>query len=133
MLTFRTIKTWFLPILPQNALYDAILLCIESYDIESMTANDDGSYSFGDIDLKIEWLDDEAYAEIQLSVGYEVGKGACIILRNYVDHRIIISHEILGTHHVIESNITPESILLKNYRKQFDDLADKIVNVVRGI
>ena len=131
MFPFDYLKSFLKPTLPRNAVFDAILLTLAEHDIASLTKTGDGSYAFGDIDVKVEWLDDEAYAEIQMSIGYEVGKGACVILRNYVDHRIMLSHELLATTHIMELNIPPDSILLAEYRKSFDALADKIVEAIR--
>lgn len=116
-----------------NQLLDLVIALIEKQDLTTIRKVADGSYVAGDANITIRYLDPEAFDEMQISFGYAVGKGITVVLRNYVEHLIVINHEILDSYHTVEFPIRPDTFIMRDYRVRFDDVASSIVKAVEGL
>ena len=116
-----------------NQLFDLIASFIEAQDLTAIRYVAENSYIAGDATITIKYFADMVFEEIQISFGYVMGKGVTVVLRNYVEHLIVINHEILESYHTIEFPIPTESFGLKEYREKFDAMALAILKAVEGL
>jgi len=116
-----------------HQLFDLIASLIESQDLSTIRYVAENSFIAGDATITVKYFDDGAFEEVQISFGYVMGKGVTVVLRNYVEHLIVVNHEILESYHTIEFPIPTESFGLKEYRKQFDAIALTILKAVEGL
>lgn len=116
-----------------NQLLDLVVSLIEKQDWSSIQRIANGSYVAGDATVTVKYFDPDAFEEMQISFGYSVGKGVTIVLRNYVEHLIVINHEILGTYRTIEFPVGTGAFALKDYRDKMDAIAVKIIAAVRAL
>ncbi len=113
-----------------NQLFDLIISLIEKQDLTAIRRVADDSYIAGDATITIKYFDPEAFEEMQISFGYAIGKGVTVVLRNYVEHLIVINHEVLEAYHTIEFPIRTDTFLLRDYREKLDNLALEIIAAV---
>ena len=113
-----------------NQLFDLIISLIEKQDLTTIRRVADDSYVAGDATITIKYFDPEAFEEMQISFGYAIGKGVTVVLRNYVEHLVVINHEVLETYHTIEFPIRPDTFVLKDYREKLDEIAVNILAAV---
>jgi hypothetical protein len=113
-----------------NQLFDLVVALIEKQDLTAIERVGDDSYVVGDATITIKYFDPEAFEEMQISFGYAIGKGITVVLRNYIEHLIVINHDILETYHTIEFPIRPDTFVLKDYREKLDEIAANIIAAV---
>lgn len=116
-----------------NQLLDLVLSMIEKQDLSHIKKIADGRYTVGDATVSIKYFDKDAFEEMQISFGYAIGKGFTLVLRNYIEHLVVINHEILETYQTIEFPVRPDSLLVKDYREKLDAVAINIINAVEAL
>lgn len=118
---------------PPNQFLELVLSLLEKQDLSTLKRVDANVYSFGDAQVSITYFDPECFEEMQVSLGYELGKGFTAVLRNYGEHLIVINHDILNQFHTVEFPVTPDTILLKVYRERLDAIAERIIASVEAL
>lgn len=109
-----------------NQLFDMVLSLLEKQDLKTMRKISDGDYVAGDANITIKYFDSDAFDEMQISFGYSFGKGITVVLRNYVEHLVVINHEIMDSYETIEFPIKPDSFTIREYRERFDAIAEAV-------
>lgn len=118
---------------PPNQFFDLVLSLIDKVDLPNIKRVSDHTYSAGDATISIKYFEPECFEEMQISFGYAIGKGVTVVLRNYIEHLIVINHEFLGVYQTIEFPIPTDSFTLKGYRERFDEVAVDVINHVKGL
>lgn len=113
-----------------HQLFDIVLALIEKQELDSMKMISCDTYMAGDATVTVKYFDDGAFEEVQISLGYAVGKGVTVVLRNYIEHLVVINHEILDTYHTVEFPIRTDAFALQDYRTKFDLLAERVVSII---
>lgn len=118
---------------PPNQFFELVLSLVEKQDISSLKLVSENTYTMGDAQVSIKYFDADAFEEMQISLGYELGKGFTLVLRNYIEHLVVINHEVLGQFYTIEHPVSPDSLLLKGYRARMDAIAESIIAAAKGL
>lgn len=112
-----------------NRLLDLVVELVA--DVEAELPNierlGDNKYKVGEAVIEISYFDADAFEEIRVALGYTVGKGMMIVLRNYIEHLVVINHEIFDKFHTVEIAVPTESFALESYRTRLDSFATGLV------
>lgn len=122
-------KLFSLFAIPQqkSQLFDLVLDLLSKEDFGSMRKVGENVFATEKANISIKYFDnDSAFEEIQISFGYELGKGVTVVLRNYIEHLIVLNHQILDAYYSIETKVSPGFASLRDYRRAMDDVADRI-------
>ena len=116
-----------------NELLDLVVSLLEEQDWNSIKLVSEDCYSCGDATISIKYFDADAFEEIQISFGYSIGKGITIVLRNYIEHLVVINHEILDEYHTIEFPVRTDAFGLQDYREKLDAIATNVIAAVEQL
>ena len=116
---------------PQQ-IFDTALQLIENEDWSELKQISNNTYATKNASVSVKYFVD-TYEEIQISFGYAFGNGMMIVLRSYIEDLVVINHEILEKFHTIEFPLSPESLLLRDYKKKFDAIAIDLMDRIEKI
>lgn len=118
---------------PPNHFMDLISETVAKQDAATITHVRGDEYLINGNPITITYLVPEIFEEIQVSFGYEMGKGFKLVLRNYVEHLVVINHEIQGEFATVKFPVPTESYTLNAYRAVLDKFAEDIMTRVREL
>jgi hypothetical protein len=115
-------------------LVDVVIGLIEAEDFTKITLRDTvDSYAAENAVIDVRYLSPDCFEEIQISFGYEMGKGVTVVIRNYIEHLIVLNHEIMGQFQTIEYPIHPDIWGTRHYWDKFSRLGEEILAVVEPL
>lgn len=114
-------------------ILDIVQTLIETQEKElyNLKKAGNGQYTLNDNCIDIAYFPDGTFEAITIYFGYTLGRGLQLVLSNYVEHTVIINHEIQEVHHVILTNVPPEGMATSEYRKRFDEFAERLIAQVK--
>lgn len=118
-----------------NQFFELVVSLVEKQEFSTLkrVSEEHHHYAVDDVHVCIEYFEPDCFAEMQISLGYELGRGVTVVIRNYSEHLVVINHEILGQYYTIEHCIPAASIMFKSYRERLDAIAHAVINSVREI
>lgn len=118
----------------QNALLDLVMELVEPIDadLQHIEKLGDNKYKVGDVVIEVSYFDVDSFDEISVTLGYTFGKGMMIILRNYIEHLVLINHEFNSEFRTIQFPVPPQSFAYEDYRKRLDAFANRIIESARN-
>lgn len=99
-------------------------------NLEHLKKIDENQYCVDDVLIEVTWFDVTAFDEVRISYGYGVNKGLIVALRNYIEHIVVMNHEIQDTTYALTWKVPTESFVFGHYRKTLDTYAENIIKSI---
>ena len=101
-------------------------------NLEYLKKIDENKYCVEDVLIEVTWFDATAFDEVRVSYGYGVNKGLIVALRNYIEHMVLMNHDIQDTSYALTWKVPTESFVFGHYRKTLDVYAENIIKAIHA-
>ncbi len=119
---------------PKDLFFDYVTSVLDDIDTDAMRRVGDNVYAIGnDMHVFVKYLTPDCFDEIEVQVDYLPGRGMNVVIRNYAEHLVVLSHAMRGDCIIMKFPVPTESFALGAYRKKMDAFGERVMTAINRL